>query len=49
MTFPNLIFILIDDLGWRDLSCYGSAFYETPNLDRLAAAGTAGAAKKDWA
>ncbi|MEZ4729533.1 MAG: sulfatase [Caldilineaceae bacterium] len=36
---PNIIFILIDDLGWRDLGCYGSTFYETPNLDRLAAAG----------
>lgn len=33
---PNLIFILMDDLGWKDLGCYGSAFYETPNLDRLA-------------
>jgi arylsulfatase A-like enzyme len=33
---PNVIFILMDDLGWRDLSCYGSSFYETPNLDRLA-------------
>src|SRR5439155_4235534 len=33
---PNIVFILIDDLGWRDLGCYGSTFYETPNLDRLA-------------
>jgi arylsulfatase A-like enzyme len=33
---PNIIFILIDDMGWRDLGCYGSSFYETPNLDRLA-------------
>ena len=39
MPSPNFIFTLIDDLGWRDLSCYGSAFYETPNLDRLAAEG----------
>lgn len=39
MTRPNFIFILIDDMGWRDLSCYGSTFYETPNLDRLAAEG----------
>lgn len=38
-TAPNIIFILIDDMGWRDLTCYGSPFYETPNLDRLAAAG----------
>ncbi len=37
---PNLIFILADDLGWRDLGCYGSSFYETPNLDKLAASGT---------
>ena len=37
MARPNIVFILIDDLGWRDLACYGSTFYETPNLDRLAA------------
>ena len=36
---PNIIFILIDDLGWRDLTCYGSTFYETPQIDRLAAQG----------
>ena len=34
---PNIIFILLDDFGWKDLSCYGSDFYETPNLDLLAA------------
>lgn len=34
---PNTVFILIDDMGWRDLTCYGSTFYETPNIDRLAA------------
>ncbi|MEZ4707456.1 MAG: sulfatase [Caldilineaceae bacterium] len=39
MTRPNIIFMLIDDMGWRDLGCYGSRFYETPNLDRLAARG----------
>ncbi len=39
MTKPNIIFILIDDMGWRDIGCYGSDFYETPNLDRLAAEG----------
>jgi arylsulfatase A-like enzyme len=39
MTKPNFIFILIDDLGWKDLSCYDSAFYETPNLDQMAADG----------
>lgn len=32
---PNIVFILIDDMGWRDLSCYGSTFYETPNIDSL--------------
>lgn len=36
---PNLVVIYADDLGWADLSCYGSTFYETPNLDRLAKAG----------
>jgi arylsulfatase A-like enzyme len=36
---PNLIFILADDLGYTDLGCQGSGYYETPNLDRLAAAG----------
>ena len=39
MKRPNIIFILIDDMGWRDLACYGSTFYETPNLDRLASEG----------
>ncbi|TDE14910.1 sulfatase [Jiangella asiatica] len=38
---PNIVLILVDDLGWRDLSCYGSTFYETPNLDRLATNGMA--------
>ena len=37
---PNVIFILADDLGWGDLSCYGRPDYRTPNLDRLAAEGT---------
>lgn len=36
---PNVIFFLVDDMGWRDSSCYGSAFYETPNIDRLAKEG----------
>lgn len=36
---PNVIVILADDLGWADLSSYGSTFYETPNLDQLAANG----------
>ncbi len=34
-----MVLILADDLGWADLSSYGSTFYETPNLDKLAAAG----------
>lgn len=33
---PNIVFFLIDDLGWVDLGRYGSSFYETPNIDRLA-------------
>ncbi len=36
---PNIVMILIDDLGWADAGCYGSTFYETPHIDRLAAEG----------
>ncbi|HUS91116.1 MAG TPA: sulfatase [Phycisphaerae bacterium] len=36
---PNVLFILADDLGWRDTSLYGSRFYETPNIDALAKRG----------
>lgn len=36
---PNIVFILADDLGWRDVGCFGSTFYETPHIDRLAARG----------
>jgi arylsulfatase A len=36
---PNVILILVDDLGWMDLSCQGSDFYRTPSIDRLAAEG----------
>ncbi len=36
---PNIIFILADDLGWGDLSCYGRPDYTTPHMDRLAAEG----------
>ncbi len=36
---PNILLIFVDDLGWADLSSYGSQFYETPNIDALAAAG----------
>ncbi|MDG2381883.1 MAG: sulfatase [Pirellulaceae bacterium] len=35
----NFVFFLVDDLGWKDLGCYGSTFYETPNIDRLSASG----------
>jgi uncharacterized sulfatase len=38
-TKPNLLLILADDLGWHDLGCYGNAWFETPNLDRLATEG----------
>ncbi|MEI7947301.1 MAG: sulfatase [bacterium] len=38
-TKPNIIFILADDLGYTDLACYGSKYYETPNLDRMASQG----------
>lgn len=36
---PNVVLILADDLGWKGLGCYGSEFFETPNLDGLAAEG----------
>lgn len=36
---PNVLFILVDDFGSHDLSCYGSTLYETPNMDKLAASG----------
>lgn len=36
---PNIIFIMADDLGYTDLACYGSKYYETPHLDRMAAQG----------
>lgn len=36
---PNVLFILVDDLGWNDISCMGSDFYETPNIDRLSEQG----------
>lgn len=36
---PNVLFILADDLGWRDLGVYGSPYHETPEIDRLAARG----------
>lgn len=36
---PNILFILADDYGWNDVGCMGSSYYETPNLDNLAAQG----------
>jgi arylsulfatase A-like enzyme len=36
---PNIVLIFADDLGWKDLGCHGTDFYETPNLDRLAREG----------
>lgn len=36
---PNIVMIIVDDLGWRDVGCYGSELYQTPNVDTLAAEG----------
>ena len=36
---PNVVVILVDDMGWRDLNCTGSGFYQTPHIDRLAEKG----------
>ncbi|MDM7922123.1 MAG: sulfatase-like hydrolase/transferase [Pyrinomonadaceae bacterium] len=38
-TRPNIVFIMADDLGWGDLSCYGRPDYKTPKIDRLASEG----------
>lgn len=37
---PNVLVIMADDLGWRDLGCYGSPYFDTPNIDALARQGT---------
>jgi len=36
---PNIVFIFIDDLGYKDLTCFGSEYYETPHIDKLASDG----------
>lgn len=36
---PNIVLFFVDDLGWSDVGCYGSTFYETPNIDALAKSG----------
>ena len=35
----NFVLILVDDMGWMDLSCQGSDYYKTPNIDRIAKEG----------
>ncbi|MEO0562197.1 MAG: sulfatase-like hydrolase/transferase [Chloroflexota bacterium] len=39
MTFPNILLVVVDDLGYHDLGCQGATDVRTPNLDRLAASG----------
>ena len=38
-SHPNVLFIMVDDMGWSDLSCYGQEQYATPNIDKLASEG----------
>ena len=38
-TQPNVVVVYIDDMGWKDISCYGSTYYETPVIDQLAQEG----------
>ncbi len=37
---PNVIIVMVDDLGWRDLGCYGSTFFKTPQIDKFAQSAT---------
>ncbi len=37
---PNIVLIVADDLGWTDLGCFGSRYYQTPHVDRLCNEGT---------
>ena len=39
LSKPNVVLILLDDMGWSDVGCHGNAYYETPNIDRLASQG----------
>lgn len=36
---PNIVFIIIDDMGWKDMGCAGSTYFQTPHIDRLASQG----------
>ena len=36
---PNIVLVLIDDMGWTDAACCGSDYFDTPNIDRLAREG----------
>ena len=36
---PNVVIVVIDDMGWEQLGCYGSSFYKSPNIDKLAESG----------
>ncbi|VGO13650.1 Arylsulfatase [Pontiella desulfatans] len=41
ISSPNIVVIMADDMGWRDLGCFGSTFYETPHIDQLCSEGIA--------
>jgi hypothetical protein len=45
---PSLIFVLCDDLGWRDSCCFGSTFHETPNIDLATLSLSAGGFIRAW-